>query len=232
MFVLLYVLGVCTGFAISVKGILEEEGKAAMHLHWWLVGVFIVALLIYPGGGRAGAEAEGPTQLVQRLVKTINSIKSATNGNLSAADQANNTAAAQAANAMLDVRGVSQWSLGQHWNTLTPAQQQEFVTLLEQLFAKIAYPKSAEFFGDLAVAVKSERITGQRAVVKTTVRHPKEGLVTIDYQLNQQESKWLVRDILLDDVSLAGNLRSQFLKIIAENSYAELLRRMREKLAE
>jgi len=43
---------------------------------------------------------------------------------------------------------------------------------------------------------------------------------------------WRVQDILLDDVSLAGNLQSQFNKIITENSYADLLRRMRDKLNE
>jgi len=203
-----------------------------MHLHGWLVGVIMVVCIAQAGGSRAVAEPENPTQRVQLLLKNINSLKTAGNGNGSAAQQAGNTAAAQAANAVLDVRGLSQWTLGKHWDTLTPAGQQEFVTLLEQLLAKIAFPKSAEFFGDLAMTVKSERITGPRAVVKTTVRHPKEGLVGIDYQLTQQDSTWLVRDILLDDVSLGGNLRSQFLKIITENSYAELLRRMREKLAE
>jgi phospholipid transport system substrate-binding protein len=68
--------------------------------------------------------------------------------------------------------------------------------------------------------------------VKTTVKHPKEGLVSVDYRLSQDGGVWRVQDILLDDVSLAANLQSQFNKIITENSYAELLRRMREKLNE
>jgi phospholipid transport system substrate-binding protein len=68
--------------------------------------------------------------------------------------------------------------------------------------------------------------------VKTTVRHPKEGLVSVDYRLVQDGGVWRVQDILLDDVSLAANLQSQFNKIITENSYAELLRRMHDKLNE
>jgi phospholipid transport system substrate-binding protein len=178
------------------------------------------------------AQSESPTQLVQHLIKTISSIKEANNGNLSTAERTNNEAAAKAANAILDVPGVSQWALGKHWEARSPAEQQEFITLLEQLFAKIAFAKSATFFGDLNIAVTGEKISGQRAVVKTTVRHPKEGLISIDYQLVQNNETWRVRDILLDDVSLATNLRSQFNKIITEHSYAELLRRMREKLVE
>ena len=80
--------------------------------------------------------------------------------------------------------------------------------------------------------IAKENIAGQRATVKTTVRHPKEGLVSVDYRLVQEGGVWRVQDILLDDVSLAGNLQSQFNKIITENSYADLLRRMRDKLNE
>jgi phospholipid transport system substrate-binding protein len=203
-----------------------------MDRHAWLLWVFIGAFIWGLGMNHAVAESESPTQLVQRLIKAIGSIKAAQNGNLSEADRANNEDAARTANAVLDIHGVSQWALGKHWETRSPAEQQEFVTLLEQLFTKIAYPKSAEFFGDLNTKIGGERITGQRAVVKTAVSHPKEGLVSIDYQLTQYNGSWRVRDILLDDVSLATNLRSQFHKIIAEHSYAELLRRMREKLAE
>jgi phospholipid transport system substrate-binding protein len=183
------------------------------------------------GSGMA-ADTESPQQLVQRLIQAISSMKPPQNGQVMEADRAKNAAAAQAANTILDVSEVSKWTLGKHWEKLSPAEQQEFVALLEQLFAKVAYPKSAEFFGELNITMAGERITGQGAVVRTTVRHPKEGLVAIDYRLIQSNGGWRVRDIILDDVSLATNLRTQFNKIITEHSYAELLRRMREKLTE
>jgi phospholipid transport system substrate-binding protein len=178
------------------------------------------------------AASDGPTQLVQRLMGAINSIKPAHNGGLSAADQAANSAAVREANTILDVPAVGQRTLGKHWQTRTPAERQEFIALLEQLFIKIAYPKSAEFFSGLTIQIVKENIVGQRATVKTTVKHPKEGLVSVDYRLAQENETWKVQDILLDDVSLTANLQSQFNKIITEHSYAELLRRMRDKLKE
>jgi len=170
--------------------------------------------------------------LVQRLVQTIIRIKPTSNGKLAAAEQAANAAAAKEANTILDIPAVAQRTLGKHWQARTPAEQQEFIALLEQLFTKVAYPKSAEFFHGLEVNFAKENIAGQRATVKTTVKHPKEGLVSVDYRLVQEAGVWHVQDILLDDVSLATNLQSQFNKIITENSYAELLRRMRDKLNE
>lgn len=199
---------------------------------WGVSCVLILALIWSLISTPAVAEPESPAQLVQHLMKAINSIKSTPNGSLSAADQAANAAAAQEANAILDVPAVAQRTLGKHWQTLTPAQRQEFIALLEQLFTKVAYPKSAAFFDALEITVAKENITGQRATVKTTVKHPKEGLVSVDYRLVQENGTWKVQDILLDDVSLTANLQSQFNKIITEHSYAELLRRMRDKLNE
>jgi phospholipid transport system substrate-binding protein len=203
-----------------------------MHLRY---RVYSGLLLVWLGvliGSQVGAETESPTQLVQRLVKAISSMQPSATGQLSEAQRTDNATAAQVANTILDIPAVSQWTLGKHWQERSPAEQQEFVQLLAQLFAKVAYPKSAEFFGNLTLKIAGERVTGQRTVVKTTVTHPKEGLVAIDYQLAQANGSWRVRDIILDDVSLATNLRTQFHKIITEHSYAELLRRMREKLAE
>jgi phospholipid transport system substrate-binding protein len=203
-----------------------------MRLRGLFYSGFLLVLLWGLGGYRVVAETESPKQLVQRLIQAISSIKQGENGQLTEVERTKNAAAVQTANTILDVPAVSKWTLGKHWEERTPTEQQEFVQLLEELFAKVAYPKSAEFFGDLTVAIGGERITGPGAVVKTTVSHPKEGLVAIDYRLTQSNGSWRVRDIILDDVSLATNLRSQFNKIITEHSYAELLRRMREKLAE
>jgi phospholipid transport system substrate-binding protein len=203
-----------------------------MRIRGWLYGSLLLMVFGNLLGSGMAADTESPQQLVQRLIKAISSMKPAQDGQMTEADRAKNAAAAQAANAILDVPEVSKWALGKHWEKLSPAEQQGFVALLEQLFAKVAYPKSAEFFGELNITMAGERITGQGAVVRTTVRHAKEGLVAIDYRLIQSNGSWRVRDIILDDVSLATNLRTQFNKIITEHSYAELLRRMREKLTE
>ena len=200
----------------------------------WNVLCYILACVLLGTiiGVHVAAESEAPMQLVQRLVQAIARMKSTNNGTLSPPDQAANATAAKEANAILDIPAVAQRTLGKHWQARTSAEQQAFIALLEQLFSKVAYPKSAEFFHGLEINFAKETVTGQRATVKTTVKHPKEGLVSVDYRLAQNGSGWHVQDILLDDVSLAANLQSQFNKIITENSYAELLRRIRDKLNE
>ncbi|ETW95198.1 MAG: hypothetical protein ETSY1_31635 [Candidatus Entotheonella factor] len=196
------------------------------------LGLGVVIIACWVMGSAFSVAADSPTHLVRDLVQTISSFKPTSNGTLSEADRAHNTAAAKQANAMLDIASVSRQVLGRYWKKRTPAEQQDFTELLTELFVRVAYPKSATFFSDFEVQITKEKVNGERATVQTTVSDPKEGLISVDYKLRKQNDTWQVRDIVLDDVSLARNLRSQCQKIIAEHSYDELLRRMRDKLQE
>jgi len=197
-------------------------------------GFVAVVALLCSGVHAAAADEGAPRAAVERLVEAVRSYKDGTKNPLSAADEAANERAAKLANSSLAIREVSRTALGGQWEKLSPAEQTNFVNLVTESFETIAYPKSSTFFGDLAVEYKTERITGEKAVVSTTVRHPKEGLVSIDYRLERRGSDrtWVIYDILLDEVSLATDLRSQIQKVLREESYSRLLERMRDKLKE
>jgi len=55
--------------------------------------------------------------------------------------------------------------------------------------------------------------------------------VDIDYRMVRRGEAWLVRDVLVDGVSLAANYRVQFERVLQQGSYAELVARMEEKVA-
>jgi len=173
-----------------------------------------------------------PTGVVRQLIDAVRGFKEEGGTPLSAAERQHNQRVTRLANQTLGVREVCERALGKQWAVLSAAQRGDFVRLVRQLFAKVAYPKSSGFFGDLEIEFTGERINGERAVVQTVVRHPQEGLVAIDYQLKHRQSGWVINDILLDEVSLAVDLRSQIQKVLREESYARLLQRMRDKLKE
>ncbi|MBI4389642.1 MAG: ABC transporter substrate-binding protein, partial [Nitrospinae bacterium] len=60
--------------------------------------------------------------------------------------------------------------------------------------------------------------------------HQKEGEVGIDFKLDASDGKRRVYDVVLDGVSMRNNLKSQFYKVIEQNNFAELVRRMKDKL--
>jgi phospholipid transport system substrate-binding protein len=131
---------------------------------------------------------------------------------------------------MVDLTGVSQRTLGKHWGKRSPDEQSAFITLFSQLLLYVAFPQSAEFLHDLTLSVIGEQIHEQQARVTTLIQHPAEGEITIGYRLVKRNGHWQIHDIEMEGVSLVRNLRAQFNQIITHFSYAELLRRMNEKL--
>jgi len=175
--------------------------------------------------------AEEPIATVQKLINSVRSFKPET-ASLSVQDRTENNKALKVAEETLAIQDLAKRVLGDQWGKLNASEQKNFTQLLVQLFQKIAYPKSAEFFGDLKIDYTGEKMNGNGAVVETKVSHPKEGQVGIDYQLLQVNGRWMINDVLLDGVSLATNVQSQMQQVIAKESYQGLIKRMREKLAE
>jgi len=197
-------------------------------------GFMICLLLGMPVAGWAteGSATQGsPTAAVKRLLDSVRSYKK-DSPDLSAQEKAANSQAQKVAEETLAMKELAQNVLGPEWTKLKANEQKNFMQLLTTLFQKVAYPKSAEFFGDLQIEFRNEKITGEEAIVETRVSHPKEGQIDINYQLRQINNKWMIADVLLDGVSLLANVRSQIQQVIAKESYQGLVKRMREKLAE
>ncbi len=194
---------------------------------WILGSVFTIVTMGMP----LVSWANGPTTTVQRLVESVRSFKPET-APLSAQERTANTKAQKVSEETIAVSDLAKRVLGAQWSKLSAAEQKDFTKLLAQLLQKIAYPKSAEFFGELQIDYTGEKLNGTGAIVETKVSHPKEGQVSIDYELHQVNGKWMIDDVLLDSVSLVTNVQSQIQQVISKESYQGLLKRMREKLAE
>ena len=50
--------------------------------------------------------------------------------------------------------------------------------------------------------------------------------------LVKKGSAWLVVDVILDEVSMRNNLKSQFYKILKKENYQDLVQRLQKKLKE
>jgi phospholipid transport system substrate-binding protein len=168
--------------------------------------------------------ADTPTETVKYLVDSVRSYKNNS--------QTDNVQVQKITEETLAIADLAKQVLGPQWDKLSARERQDFIQLLEDLVQKVAYPRSAEFFGDLQIDYTEERVNGNEAMVETVVSHPREGQVTIEYRLRQQKGKWVINDVLLDDVSLVTNLRTQMQQVIARESYQDLVKRMRERLEE
>src|SRR5215831_9128614 len=126
---------------------------------------------------------------------------------------------------------MAQRSLGQHWRTLTPQQQKEFVELFTDLLER-SYINRIENYrgGRQGVRYTKEDISGDNATVVTEIKSERGESATAEYRLLHKDNDWKVYDIIIEGVSLVNNYRTQFNNIIMKDSYAGLMKQMRQKL--
>jgi phospholipid transport system substrate-binding protein len=130
-----------------------------------------------------------------------------------------------------DFEEMAKRALALHWKKRTPEERKEFVQLFTDLLEK-AYIRKIEKYTDEKVLYPGEKMQGDYGVVDTRVVS-KQGVETpIQYRVLKENGTWMVYDVVIEGVSLVNNYRNQFNRIVRENSYEELVRKLKSKEAE
>ncbi len=126
-----------------------------------------------------------------------------------------------------DFSDMAKRSLGNHWKN-QQERQGEFVAAFTD-FVENTYVGKVESFKDEKVVFVRERVDQDLAEVDTKIIPGKGEPFSINYMLHLVGSEWKVYDVVIENISLVNNYRSQFNRILATNSFDELLRKLREK---
>ena len=131
----------------------------------------------------------------------------------------------------LDSMEFSRRALGVHWRKLTDSQRQEFIDLFKELIEK-SYGGTLDRYSEgVRFSYNEELIDGKYAEVHTGVTEPAQNKqFTIVYRLNQRDDKWLIYDVVIENVSMVSNYRHQFNRILTKSSFEELTKKLREKI--
>jgi phospholipid transport system substrate-binding protein len=130
---------------------------------------------------------------------------------------------------VFDVSETAKRALGQHWLQRTPAERDEFVKLFANLLEQTYISRIDEFGGERLTYV-SEQVEGERAVVKARIITSKGTEVPVESRLLLKGDRWLTYDILVENLSLISNYRSQFDRVIRQQGYPELVKRLQARV--
>jgi len=81
------------------------------------------------------------------------------------------------------------------------------------------------------VVYDGDRTDGTSAEVDTRIVGGKSAAMKIQYELHLIDGEWKVYDAVVDDISLVGNYRSQFSRVLQTASVGELIETLRAKAA-
>ena len=189
-----------------------------------LLGVMIVALLLGAMPARAGTT---PTEEVQETIGRIVGVLQDPMVADGAAVAKRKAVFREVLAARFDFKEMAKRSLGNHWQSVA-ARQQEFVSVFTNFIERV-YVGKIDSLKDTKIAFVRERIEGGVAQVDTQIVPAKGDDFPMNYRLHLVGGKWKIYDVIVENISLVGNYRSQFDRILASATFDELLKKLQEK---
>ena len=127
-----------------------------------------------------------------------------------------------------DFAAMAQKSLGNRWKNLDGKEEEDFVSAFTD-FVEHSYMSTLGSYQGEKVVYDRDRTDGESAEVDTRVVGGQGTPIKIRYKLHLIGGQWMVYDAVIDDVSLVGNYRSQFARILHTASLEELIQNLRAK---
>ena len=132
---------------------------------------------------------------------------------------------------MFGVSEAAREALGTHWEARTPRERDELVDLFADLL-EVTYLVQVNKPGTLRLRYLDETIDGDRARVGLLILTRRDINIPVDVRLVRRDERWLIWDVVLDGISVVGNYRAQFDRILKKGSYETLVTQLRAKTAE
>lgn len=129
-----------------------------------------------------------------------------------------------------DWERMAKSSLGHHWRGLSEEQRSAFVAVYKDLLANQYIDDVDKFRGTEKVRMVGTVDKDGLKIVKTMLTSASHENIPIDYTLYKGKTKWAVEDVSVERVSMVNHYRGTFSGFLANNSFDELLKRLKRKL--
>jgi len=191
-------------------------------MNWYRTILLAVALVLGLGtDGWAGAPTDQLRTYTDQILKVLE------NPGLSLPEK--RAAVRKLASEVFDTMETAQRVLGQHWQQRTQVEREDFAKLFANLLEQTYISRIDEYGGE-RLAYVSEQVTGDKAVVRARIITNKGTEVPVESRLLLKGDRWLTYDILVENLSLISNYRSQFDRVIRQQGYPELVRRLQARV--
>lgn len=196
-----------------------------------IVSVLLVCLLSLPAGM---AHAASPARMA--LETSINRVLSA----IKNPDYVNPATRAplrqQIEDEVLHIFDFMEFSsrtVGPRWKTFSPVQQKDFSDVFADLLMTTYLNKIDGYNGE-QVIYTGEVVDpkGERTEVRTLLTMKDGKKIPVFYRMLPKNGTWLVYDVLVENISLVKNYRTQFQDILNTGNPDQLIAKVRVKAAE
>ena len=182
------------------------------------LAVFFLAINLAP------AFASSPTEQIQ---ETIQQVLTVINNSAQSDESGRKRQLRETLMPRFDWTEMARQTLGKHWDAAA-ARQSEIIAALSE-FLGSSYVGKIGSYKDQKIIYLNEAVNNDLAQVKTKIVSNKGEPTAVNYQLHRVDGEWKIYDVVVEDISLVANYRSQFSRILAKGGFDDLLRQLKEK---
>jgi phospholipid transport system substrate-binding protein len=131
---------------------------------------------------------------------------------------------------IFDFSEFSSRTVGPRWASFTPEQRRQFTEAFESLL-KATYLDRVDGYNGEKVAYLGEQVSakGDRVEVRTTLSMKGNKVVPVNYRMLPKDGNWVVYDVIIENISLVMNYRTQFQELLLKGSPEALISRILEQ---
>ena len=190
--------------------------------------VFCFCLL----AGAAQAASPAHQALERVITNVLNLIKDPAYAN-PATRAAQRAKIEKEARAIFDFGEFSQRTVGARWRTFTPTQQRDFSEAFANLLIP-TYVNTIDGYNGEQVLYLGEVSSsdGSKVEIRTEVALKDGRKIPVFYRMLNKGGKWWVYDVLVENLSLVKNYRTQFQDILTTGTPDQLIERINSKARE
>ena len=129
-----------------------------------------------------------------------------------------------------DFAAMAEQSLGSRWSDLDD-KEDEFVSAFTD-FVEHGYMSTLGSYRGEKVLYERDWVDRDAAEVSTRLVGGEGPPIRIRYRLHLTGGQWMIYDAVIDDVSVVGNYRSQFTRVLRTASLNDLIQILRAKASD
>lgn len=196
----------------------------------------IMLLLMAAAWNPEGACAQSPAQARQTLETAVSTILNIIRNPQYANPATRAPLRKQIENevhAVFDFGEFSSRTVGPRWRTFSQAQKQNFENAFADLLLNTYLSKVTGYNGE-TVAYTGETASpdGDKVEVRTVITMKDSKKTPVSYRMLYKNGKWVVYDVIIENISLVKNYRTQFQDILNSASPEDLTARVLAKARE
>jgi len=118
------------------------------------------------------------------------------------------------------------------WGKFTPQQKDEFIKLFGDFISNVYFNKIQGDYRDVKIKYLEQTMRSDTSARVKTVVVRESSEIPIDYSMKLIKGRWWVYNVYVEGPSLLGNYRDEHKRILMKGSYADLVGKLKKKIAE